>query len=115
MLMPVRVGVSDNRPMSAEATAHTRKTRAAALSVGSNATLIVLKLMAAAVTGSIALFTDAIHSSIDLVASGIALFAIRKADQPADESHPYGHEKAENLAAAFEGLLILVGAAVIVS
>ena len=108
-------GRSDNRPMSAELTAHSRKTRAAALSVGSNAALIVLKLVAAGVTGSIALLTDAVHSSIDLLASFIALFAIRKADQPADESHPYGHEKAENLAAAFEGLLILVGAAVIVS
>src|SRR2546421_229210 len=95
MLMPARRAVSDNRPMSAELTAHRRKTRAAALSVGSNAALIVLKLVAAGVTGSIALLTDAVHSSIDLLASFIALFAIRKADQPADESHPYGHEKAE--------------------
>src|SRR5439155_26581916 len=96
MLMRARHGRSDNRPMSAELTAHSRKTRAAALSVSSNAALIVLKLVAAGVTGSIALLTDAVHSSIDLLASFIALFAIRKADQPADDSHPYGHEKAEN-------------------
>jgi divalent metal cation (Fe/Co/Zn/Cd) transporter len=44
------------------------------------------------------------------VASIVAYFSVRKADEPADESHPYGHEKVENLAAAIEGMLILVGA-----
>ena len=54
------------------------------------------------------------HSSIDLLASVIAYFSVRKADEPADESHPYGHEKVENVAAAIEGMLILVGAGVII-
>jgi cation diffusion facilitator family transporter len=44
----------------------------------------------------------------------IAFFSVRKADAPADADHPYGHEKVENLAAAIEGMLILVGAAVII-
>jgi cation diffusion facilitator family transporter len=44
----------------------------------------------------------------------IAFISVRKADEPADEEHPYGHEKVENLAATIEGILILVGAAVIV-
>ena len=44
----------------------------------------------------------------------IAFISVRKADEPADEEHPYGHEKVENLAANIEGILILVGAAVIV-
>ena len=44
----------------------------------------------------------------------VAYFSVRKADEPADESHPYGHAKVENLAAAIEGVLILVGAGVIV-
>ena len=90
------------------------KARAASLSVASNAILIVLKIAAGAVTGSIAVLTEAAHSSIDLLASIVAYFSVRKADEPADESHPYGHEKVENLAAAIEGMLILVGAGVIV-
>jgi cation diffusion facilitator family transporter len=90
------------------------KSGAAALSIASNSILIALKLAAGAITGSIAILTEAIHSLIDLVASVIAFVSVRKADEPADEEHPYGHEKVENLAAAIEGILILVGAAVIV-
>jgi cation diffusion facilitator family transporter len=90
------------------------KSRAAALSIASNAILIALKLAAGAITGSIAIITEAVHSLIDLVASVIAFFSVRKADEPADAEHPYGHEKVENLAAAIEGMLILVGAGVIV-
>ena len=90
------------------------KSGAAALSIASNSILIALKLAAGAITGSIAIITEAIHSLIDLVASVIAFISVRKADEPADEEHPYGHEKVENLAATIEGLLILVGAAVIV-
>jgi cation diffusion facilitator family transporter len=92
----------------------TGKSRAAALSIASNSALIALKLAAGAITGSIAIVTEAIHSLIDLVASVIAFVSVRKADEPADEEHLYGHEKVENLAAAIEGILILVGAAVIV-
>ncbi|MDQ3935883.1 MAG: cation diffusion facilitator family transporter [Actinomycetota bacterium] len=91
-----------------------RKSSAARLSIVSNSLLIVLKLVAGAVTGSIAIVTEAVHSSIDLMASIVAYFSIRKAEEPADESHPYGHEKVENLAAALEGVLILVGAGIIV-
>lgn len=90
------------------------KTRAAGLSVASNVTLITLKLVAGLLTGSIAILTEAVHSSIDLLASVVAFFSVRKAGEPADESHPYGHEKVENLSAAAEGLLILAGAGVIV-
>ena len=90
------------------------KRGAAGLSIASNSFLIAIKLAAGAITGSIAIITEAIHSMIDLVASVIAYFSVRKADEPADAEHPYGHEKVENLAAAIEGMLILVGAAVIV-
>jgi cation diffusion facilitator family transporter len=89
------------------------KSGAAALSIVSNSILIALKLAAGAITGSIAIITEAIHSLVDLVASVIAFVSVRKADVPADEEHPYGHEKVENLAANIEGILILVGAAVI--
>lgn len=90
------------------------KTGAAGLSIASNSILIALKLAAGAITGSIAIITEAIHSSIDLIASFVAFFSVRKADEPADREHPYGHEKLENLAAAIEGMLILVGAGIIV-
>jgi cation diffusion facilitator family transporter len=89
------------------------KVRAAALSIVSNSTLILLKVIAGTVTGSVAILTEAVHSSIDLVASIVAFFSVRKADEPADEEHRYGHEKIENLAAAIEGILILVGSAAI--
>ena len=92
----------------------TGKGRAAALSIASNAILIALKLAAGAITGSIAIITEAIHSLIDLVASVVAFVSVRKADEPADAEHPYGHEKVESLAATIEGMLILVGAGVIV-
>ncbi|HET8977376.1 MAG TPA: cation diffusion facilitator family transporter [Solirubrobacteraceae bacterium] len=89
------------------------KARTAAISVLSNSTLILLKVIAGTITGSVAILTEAVHSSIDLVASIVAFFSVRKADEPADETHRYGHEKIENLAAAIEGILILVGSAAI--
>ncbi len=90
------------------------KSQAAGLSVASNSLLIAIKVAAGAITGSIAILTEAAHSLIDLLASVIALASVRKADEPADVEHPYGHEKLENLAATIEGMLILVGATVIV-
>jgi cation diffusion facilitator family transporter len=91
-----------------------RNTRAAALSIASNSTLIVLKIVAGVVTGSIAIVSEAVHSSIDLIASVVAFVSVRKAAVPADEDHPYGHAKIENLAAAIEGMLVLVGAGIII-
>ena len=90
------------------------KSSVARLSIVSNSALIVLKIVAGALTGSIAIITEAVHSSIDLMASIVAYLSVRKADEPADESHMYGHAKIENLAAAIEGMLILVGAGVII-
>jgi cation diffusion facilitator family transporter len=91
----------------------TGKAAAAVLSVVSNTVLIMLKLVAGVITGSIAILTEAIHSAIDLLASLVALVSVRKADEPADAGHPYGHEKAENVAAGAEAMLILVGAGII--
>jgi cation diffusion facilitator family transporter len=90
------------------------KPRAAAVSIASNSGLIALKLAAAAITGSVAILSEALHSMIDLIASVVAFVSVRKADEPADVDHPYGHEKVENVGAAIEAMLILVGAGVIV-
>ena len=104
-----------SRPLIApDAVEGSTKFGAARLSIVSNSVLIVLKVVAGAVTGSIAIITEAVHSSIDLLASIVAYLSLRKADEPADADHMYGHAKVENLAAAIEGMLILVGAGVIV-
>lgn len=96
-----------------EALAARSKVRAAALSVASNAALITLKVIAGIATGSVALLTEAAHSGTDLVAAIGALVSVRKAGEPADSDHPYGHEKIEDLAGAIEAALILFGAAII--
>jgi len=93
---------------------HKPRTRAAAVSILSNSGLILLKLVAGAVTGSVAIVTEAIHSAIDLVASIVAFFSVRQAEEPADAEHRYGHEKFENVAAGVQGMLILVGSGIIV-
>ncbi len=90
------------------------KAGAATLSIASNSLLIAAKLAAGAITGSIAIVTEAAHSSIDLIASVIAFVSVRMSDEPPDPEHPYGHERFESLAAAIEGMLILVGAGIIV-
>src|SRR5205823_4005109 len=89
------------------------KRGAAALSIASNTSLILLKVVAGTITGSVAVLSEAMHSSIDLIASIVAYISVRKADEPADEDHRYGHEEIENLSAAIEGMLILVGSGVI--
>jgi len=95
-------------------TSRVSKSAAAGVSIAYNAVLIVAKLAAAIVTGSVAILSEALNSSIDLVASVIAFVAVRRADEPADEEHPYGHEKIESVAAAIEGMLIIGGAGVII-
>jgi cation diffusion facilitator family transporter len=89
------------------------KTRAAAVSIASNSCLIVLKVAAGLLTGSVGILSDAVHSLMDLIASLIAWASVRKADEPADASHRYGHEKLEDLAAGAQALLLLFGAAFI--
>ncbi|MFC6644853.1 cation-efflux pump [Granulicella cerasi] len=82
--------------------------RAAALASLVAATAItLLKLVTGVLTGSLGMFSEAAHSGIDLVASGVTLLAVRASDRPADDDHNYGHGKVENLSAAFEILLML--------
>jgi cation diffusion facilitator family transporter len=76
---------------------------------------LVLGLKGAAwwLTGSAALYSDALESIVNVAASLIALVALRFASRPADANHPYGHEKAEFFAAVVEGVLISVAALLI--
>lgn len=91
-----------------------RKSRAALLSVASNSTLIVMKLVVGLLSGSVSIISEAIHSAMDLVAALIAFFSVRKADSPPDHEHPYGHDKIENVSGVIEAVLILIAAAWIV-
>lgn len=113
-LTPGRAGRPGRAPLVPLTPSAPARTPAAALSIASNTVLILLKFAAGSITGSVAILTEALHSSIDLVASLVAYVSVRKAEEPADDSHRYGHEKIENLAAAIEGMLILVGSGVIV-
>lgn len=82
------------------------KTKVARLSVFSNTSLIIIKLIVGIFTGSVSILSEAIHSTMDLIASIIAFFSVRISDKPADEQHPYGHGKIENISGVIEALLI---------
>ncbi|MBK9007181.1 MAG: cation transporter [Anaerolineae bacterium] len=90
-------------------------TRFAWLSIGAALATIALKTAAYFLTGSVGLLSDAIESLVNLVGAGMALGMLTIAARPADESHVYGHSKAEYFASATEGLLILGASAGIVS
>jgi cation diffusion facilitator family transporter len=85
----------------------------ALISVFIGAAIVVGKLVVGLLTGSLGILSEAVHSILDLAASTFTLFAIRTARKPADKEHPYGHGRAENLAAFAEGIVLLVTAAVI--
>ena len=86
------------------------KTRAASVSVASNTALVAGKLCVGLAIGSVSIISEAIHSGIDLVAAVIAWWAVRASSAPADDEHPFGHGKFENLSGVIEALLILVAA-----
>lgn len=87
-----------------------RLTRIAWGSVGIGCAVLALKAAAWWRTGSAAFYSDALESVVNVAAAGIALTAIRFAAQPADANHPFGHAKAEFVAASIEGALIVVAA-----
>jgi len=91
-----------------------KKMKVAVLSVASNTTLIILKVFAGVLSGSVSIISEAIHSGMDLLASIIAFFAVRMSSQPADKMHPYGHGKIENISGVIEGLLIFAAAILII-
>ncbi len=90
------------------------RTSAAGLSIVSNSLLIATKLGVGLLTGSVSIIAEAIHSSVDLIASFITFFSLRMADKPADKEHPFGHGKIENISGTAEATLIFVAAAFII-
>ena len=91
-----------------------RRVRFALLSILSNTTLIILKIIAGILSGSVSIISEAIHSGMDLAASVVAFISVRKSSKPADRNHPYGHGKIENVSGIVEGLLIFVAAGMII-
>ena len=79
-------------------------------SLGVAIVVLAMKASAYGVTGSLALYSDALETIINVVAAGFALIALRVSRQPADANHPYGHQKAEYVSAVVEGALVLVTA-----
>jgi cation diffusion facilitator family transporter len=88
--------------------------RTALVSVLAALVLIGLKLGAGLASGSLGLVSEAVHSGTDLVAALLTFFALGVAGRPADPGHPYGHGKAEHLAALAEAV-ILVAASLFIS
>src|SRR5512137_1693635 len=91
-----------------------RKASVARLSVISNTTLVLLKLAVGLAIGSVSVISEAIHSGVDLLAAIIALFAVRISGKPADQHHPFGHGKVENVSGTVEALLIFIAASWII-
>lgn len=90
------------------------KQNAALLSIVSNSVLIIFKLIAGILIGSLSVISEAIHSSMDLLASLIAYFSIKKAAEEEDDEHPFGHGKFENISGLIESILIFFAGAIIV-
>jgi cation diffusion facilitator family transporter len=111
--LPAHTPADDASARDAALTDPTLKARAARVSIASNATLIAFKLVVGVLSGSIAIISEALHSGSDLAAAVIAYYAVRKAAEPPDLHHHYGHEKVENLSGVVEALLI-IGAAVVI-
>src|SRR5580704_2282965 len=90
-----------------------RKQRAALASVLASAALSAAKLVAGLLSGSLALVSEGAHNVLDAGSSALTFFAVREADKPADEEHPFGHAKIEAVAAlAQTGFLAVLSVAV---
>ncbi|NIZ15570.1 cation diffusion facilitator family transporter, partial [Phaeobacter sp. HF9A] len=76
--------------------------------------VMALKLGAWRLSGSVALFSDAMESLVNVSAAVLAWFAVRYAQRPADDGHPFGHHKAEYFSAVVEGIMIILAAVLIV-
>lgn len=86
------------------------KVNTARLSIISNTLLIIMKIAVGIISGSVSIISEAIHSSIDLIAAIISFFSVKVSDNPPDTRHPYGHGKIENISGVIEALLIFIAA-----
>ncbi len=89
-----------------------RKLAAASIAVAF--VVMAIKFLAWRLTGSVALFSDALESIVNVIAASIAWYAIKLSHKPADDEHPFGHHKAEYFSAVAEGVLIVLAALLII-
>ena len=87
-----------------------QKKLAAGLSIASNGIIIILKFIAGTLSGSISIISEAIHSLSDFLASILTFFAVMRSSEPADDNHPFGHGKYEDMSGFIEGGLIIFAA-----
>ena len=94
--------------------AEVEKKFAAGFSILSNGLIIIIKLIAGILSGSMSIISEAIHSTSDFFASVLAFFAVYRSSKPADNEHQFGHGRDEDLAGFIEGILIILASFYIV-
>ncbi|MBB4272458.1 cation diffusion facilitator family transporter [Rhizobium mongolense] len=114
MLQFIRIRTEAGRVIDMDGQGNLAVQRLALWSIPLSLGVMGLKMAAWWVTGSVALLSDGLESTVNVVAAFIAYFVIRYAQKPADHDHPFGHHKAEYLSAVTEGALIVVAALLIV-
>ena len=92
-----------------------RKNTAAIVAMIGGLSVFCIKLFAYYISNSVALLSDALESIVNIFASGMMLFSVYISEKPADEAHKYGHQKIEDISSAFEGVLIIIAAILIVN
>jgi cation diffusion facilitator family transporter len=90
------------------------KENTARISVISNSCLVLMKFIIGFAIGSVSVISEAIHSSMDLIAAVIAFFSVKKSSEPPDTAHTFGHGKFEDISGLVEALLIFIAAALII-
>jgi cation diffusion facilitator family transporter len=103
-----------NAPQLDKAALDHLKEKTARLSVISNSGLVLMKFIVGFAIGSVSIISEAIHSSMDLIAAVIAFFSVRKSAEPPDAYHEFGHGKFEDISGLIEALLIFVAAILII-
>src|ERR1700738_3566575 len=93
----LRAGLLNPAPMSPSV--DTAKSRVAAISIFASAGMGAAKFVVGIAIGSLALISEALHSSVDVVATVVTWLVVRVSDRPADEEHHYGHGKLESVSA----------------
>jgi cation diffusion facilitator family transporter len=106
-----KAGVMANEAMKDEGKAAVLRLATASIFIGFG--VMALKFVAWSLTGSVALYSDALESIVNVIAASAALWAISVSHRPADEDHQHGHHKAEYFSAVLEGVLIVIAALLI--
>ncbi|ABS54964.1 cation diffusion facilitator family transporter [Methanoregula boonei 6A8] len=103
-----------NTPPRDQSSVNRTKEKTAQLSVASNTILVILKFAVGFGIGSVSIISEAIHSSMDLIAAVIAFFSVKKSAEPPDHVHEFGHGKFEDASGLIEALLIFIAAILII-